>query len=110
MPTILTSSSLVDTLNSSVWTITPVTVALAGTPVQGPSLVNQFNNSILVHSPLSNLNKRLFVATSAANAAIANSRVELRSGESLVLKIDNANLLWFNASINATVAQIITEA
>jgi len=109
MPTILTSSSLVDVANAAAWAVAFVTVVTAGIPVQGPVVSNPINSEILIYAPRSNGNKRLFVATSSANALVANSRIELRAGESLSLKIDNANLLWFDASAAATIAQIITE-
>lgn len=110
MASIFTSATLVNSENSPIWSTTPVTIVTAGTPVQGADLSIPANFDVLIFSPRSNGNKRIFVANSSPNTAIANNRVELRSGESFNLRIDNTNLLWFDASANAAVAQVIVEA
>jgi hypothetical protein len=99
----------VSTINLPTFLTEVHTVVTAGTPVNPPSTPIPDGVQIVIHSRQTNGSKRLYVANSSANALLPNNRLELRTGESVVLALTNLNAIWLNSSGNNTEADIIAE-
>ena len=97
------------TPNASAFLVSVVTVTTSGTPVNVASQVIPNGFSVAIRAYRGNGSKVLYVATSSVNTADATKRVELKSGETVSLMVDNANLVWLDASGNGTKAEVLTE-
>ena len=95
--------------NGSTWTTLQLTVATAGTPVQGPNTIILTGGSLVVQSDRGNGIKKLYVANSNTNVSNVSSRVILNAGESIQLAVQSANLVWIDADTNGTIANFTTE-
>lgn len=100
---------LESTPNFSTFHIEVVTIATAGTPVQGPTITVPDGVSIGVIAYNGNGNKKVYVANSSANTADAAKRTELKAGVGLGLRVSNTNLLWFDGSADGLKVELIFE-
>jgi len=99
----------VTTLNMPSFMVDVVNVPVAGTPVNLPSTPVPDGSDTVIHARQTNGNKRIYIANSSANALLSAKRLELRSGESVVLAITNLDAVWVNASGNNTEVDVIVE-
>lgn len=98
------------TPNRAAVTFRTVTVVTAGTPVQGPTVTVPDSFSLLVKMRTTNIgNPTGFIANSAANTAISGSRMELKKGEAISLKIDDMDLLFFDSDTSGVVFELVAE-
>lgn len=97
------------TPNSGAFTVQVVSVPTAGTPVNLPSIVIPDGKELIIRAKLTNGFRKVFLSDSAANVANANTRIELRAGESIGLAITNANLVWIDGSSNGVEVELMVE-
>ncbi|MEM4360124.1 MAG: hypothetical protein QXT45_06310 [Candidatus Bilamarchaeaceae archaeon] len=101
--------SVVTFPNFAAFTAQVITVTAAGTPVQLPNIVVPEGASLFVRARLENGNKRIFLADSAVNVGNANTRLTLRAGEGVELNVQNANLVFIDASANGAQVELFVE-
>lgn len=94
--------------NPSTFVKDEVLVVESGTAVQGPNLVVAPGKQMVVMANRNNM-ATLFVANSEASVANAQLRVALNAGESLQFSLQFANAVWFDASANGVIADLIVE-
>lgn len=88
---------------------TTVTVVTAGTPVQGPDMTIPHGFALAIEQRAHGVNRTGYVGSSAANVIVSGTRKEFRDGVGITLYITNANLLYFDASADATVFELWAE-
>ena len=86
-----------------------VTVTTAGTPVQAPTFAIPDSFGVAVRAHRDNGVKILYVAPSSADVIDATKRISLGKGESMVLKVNNVDDIWFDSSVNGTKAEVLVE-
>lgn len=87
-----------------------VTVAVAGTPVQGPNLTVPNGFSLVVRQRVTQAGSPVgYVANSGANCAISANRNETLKGMGFAFFISNANLLWFDSDTAGTIFDLSVE-
>ena len=86
-----------------------ITVAAAGTPVQLPSVIIPEGASIFVRARVENGNKRIFLADTSLNTGVATSRLTLRAGEGIEMRVQNANAIWIDANNNGAQVELFVE-
>lgn len=96
-------------LNRPGWTTQIVTVAAAGTPVQGPSIIIPHGFGLAITQRVHAGAPTGYLAISSAAALVDATRKELKDGQGLVLYVTNADLVWFDASASATVFELTVE-
>lgn len=98
------------TPNRSALTFRTVTIAAAGTPVQGPSVTIPDGFSLAVKNRITNAGAPTgYVANSGANTAVAASRTEMLKGEAFAMFEDNMDNFFFDATINGTIFELFAE-
>jgi len=87
-----------------------VTVAVANTPVQLPSIAIPNGFALTVRNSDANPAARVvFVANSAANALVAGMRYRLVETETVSLRVTNADAVFVNSAFAGTLVDIIVE-
>jgi len=96
--------------NRDAVTFKTVTVATAGTPVQGPDVAipDGFALVVILRETQDGSPKG-YVADSSANAQSATARTEMTKGGIRTFYISNMNLLWFNTDVNGAVFELFVE-
>lgn len=95
------------TPNNATFTAQQITVGT--TPLQLPNIPIPDGVTLVLKSYAGNGNKRLFVSDSGTNVGTAATRIELRSGESVGLAVQNANAVFVLASAAGTILEILAE-
>lgn len=95
--------------NKSSVTFRTVTVATAGTPQQGPTVTVPDGFALLIRLRITQGAVEGRVSDSSANALDAAKRMEMVIGDSISLKVNNMNLLFFDADTNGTVFELVAE-
>ena len=95
--------------NPTSWGARVVTVVTSGTPVQGLNIPIANSISVALISDKEN-SGNVYVANSSLNTGNTSARYVLRPAESLTLQITNSNLVWFDASANNQIINLIVEA
>jgi hypothetical protein len=94
--------------NSSMWFVQVNTVTVAGTPIQAGSLIASADENFALFAPRSNTGK-VFVSNSALGTNDPASRIELQPGDTLSLRLFNANLIWLDAEQSGSKVTIFVE-
>ena len=85
------------------------TVVTAGTPVQGPSILVPRGFSTIVrqrrHTPI----RTGYVAFERSDTGNTLNRIEFRDNDSIALRVQHLDSLWFDADIGATSFELIAE-
>ena len=97
------------TPNASAFTALVFTVVTAGTPVNLTALAVPDGFSAVFRAHRSNGNKIIYLANSSVNTADPTKRVELRAGEIVQLTVDDLNLVWIDATANASKLEVAVE-
>ena len=98
------------TPNRAAVTFRTVTVVTSGTFVQGPTVTVPDGFALFTKVRTTNTgNPTVFVANSGVNTGISASRMELKKTESISLKIDNMDLLFFDSNANGVVIELVAE-
>ena len=96
--------------NRSAFTVRTIINAVAGTPLQGPSVTVPDGFAVLIKGRTTQTGSPdLFVANSLANTGISASRTEFVKGESFSMKIDNMDLIFFDTNMSGAVLELIAE-
>lgn len=101
--------SVVTLVNFTTFITQVITVVAAGTPVQLPSIIIPDGASVTIRAKVENNNKKIFLSDSSANVILANSRLVLRAGENVELRVQNINAVWIDASNNGAQVEFIVE-
>lgn len=98
-------------VNRAAVTFRTVTVAVPGTPVQGPALAvpDGFAVGVKFRSTQVAVSPHGYVGNSAANVIVATTRAEMNKGEGWAFKITNMNLLWFDSDTAGAVFELVAE-
>ena len=91
--------------NRSDFAVEVKTVVAAGTPINPTTAVVPDGFAVVARAKISNKNKVIYVAQSAADCADATKRAELHAGDVLVLYLTDPALLFIDANANG--AQVI---
>jgi hypothetical protein len=96
--------------NEAAVTFQTVTVVVAGTPVNAPSIVIPDGYSLTVRFRTTQTGMpRGFISNSAANVVLSASRSEMLKGDAYAFQISNANLLWFDSNSAGAIFELIVE-
>ena len=96
--------------NATAFVVSVTTLVTAGTPVQLGSLAVPDGRALVVASALENdPKKKLYVATSSANALLPANRVSLSTGGSVRLFVSNADLVWIDGDLSGLKAVALVE-
>lgn len=96
--------------NRSAITFKGVTVVTAGTPVQGPDVPIPHGYTLAIRNRVTNPGTPIvYVANNAANTSNPAERNELGKGDVERFNITNMNLLWFDATANGIIAELVAE-
>jgi hypothetical protein len=96
--------------NRAAFTARQVTITVANTPVNLPSIVIPDGYSLVIRNSDANAAATVvFVADSAANAGAAATRYRLVETETVSLQITNANLVWVNSATAGALVDLIVE-
>jgi hypothetical protein len=96
--------------NEAAVTMQTVTVAVAGTPVQGPNLTIPDGFGVVIKNRSTQAGSpQAYVSDSAVNAVLSANRFEMLKGESIEYKITNMNLLFFDTDTNGTIIDLTAE-
>jgi hypothetical protein len=86
------------------------TVLFAGTPVQCTNaVVPDGLAAVVVFRESQAGNPVGYIANSMANCLVAGNRTELLKGSTRKFYITNTNLLWFDATVNGSIFDVIVE-
>ena len=88
-------------------TVVVDTVAAAGTPEQLASLAVPDGLNLVVRARSVNTDV-VYVANSSANAS-GTHRITLNSGDAVLLRVTNANILWIDAAVNGEGVEVFVE-
>ena len=95
-------------ISESAWASAQKTVAVPGAAEQCGSLAAPAGKGIVFKAKDSNTNT-VYLGNSQANAQNASVRFGLAAGQSLILYITNANLVWVDAAVAAEGVDIAVE-
>lgn len=96
--------------NPSTFKIETISIATPGTPQQFTATTIPPGSVAVVRAdPNNSGGDRIFVANSAANTAIAGSRIELRRGESVTLKVASSSNIHIDANNAGAQATLFVE-
>ncbi|MDA2921703.1 hypothetical protein MYX07_00370 [Patescibacteria group bacterium AH-259-L07] len=85
------------------------TVTTSGTPVQLPAMSVPQGLMLTIRAKLANTGD-IFVGPSSAKALkTSNQNLVLSAGESIQLKISDANLAWIDAAVNGEGIELVVE-
>ena len=101
--------SVVTLVNFASFLAQVVTVAASGTPVQLPSVVVPDGASVTIRAKVDNNNKKIYLADSSANTALASNRLVLRAGESVEMRLQNINSVWIDSNSNGAQVEVLAE-
>jgi hypothetical protein len=102
-------SSIVTLINYTTFVAKVASVPVSGTPVQLPSVVVPDGAGLSIRALVSNGNKKIYVANSAVDTGIPANRIVLVGGETIELRIQNANSVWIDASHNNLGVELLVE-
>jgi hypothetical protein len=104
------SGSLPPVANKSAAIFQTVTVAVAGTPVQGPSVAVPDGITLRVRLRVTQLTSpEGYIGNSSANVQVAATRLEIKKGSTVPFVIDNMDVLWFDSDTNGAVFELYAE-
>ncbi len=86
-----------------------VNVPTANTAVQLPDTPIPDGAVLGLRAKITNGPRRIFLANSSANVLLSGSRIELRSGESVELRLHNLNAIWIASNQNNADLEILVE-
>lgn len=96
--------------NPSTFLVEKITIALAGTPQQFTLATIPAGLKAVVQNDISNgFTDRIYVANSGPNTGTATTRIELRRGESVELKVADTSNIHIDSNNNGTVATLFVE-
>jgi len=96
--------------NEAAVTMQTVTVAVPGTPVQGPAVAIPDGFSVVVKNRSSQAGAPIaFVGNSNASVQVSATRVELLKGESLAYFITSMDLLFFDSDTAGDIIELTAE-
>ena len=98
------------TPNKAAVTMQTVTVAVPGTPVQGPAVAIPDGFSVVVKNRSAQGGTPIvFVGNSNPSVQVATTRVELLKGESLAYFITSMDLLFFDSDVAGCIIELTAE-
>lgn len=86
-----------------------VSVAAAGTPVQLPDIPVPDGAELSIRARITNGFRRVYVSDSPVNATDPATRIELRAGETIGLRVANADVVFVDASANGAAIELLVE-
>ena len=96
--------------NEAAVTMLTVTVAVPGTPVQGPPVAIPDGFSVVVKNRSAQGGAPIvFVGNSNPSVQVATTRVELLKGESLAYFITSMDLLFFDSDVAGCIIELTAE-
>tara|TARA_Y100000310_G_scaffold195167_1_gene195166 strand:- start:289 stop:660 length:372 start_codon:yes stop_codon:yes gene_type:complete len=96
--------------NEAAVTFQTVTVAVAGTPVQGPNLVVPDGFSVVIKNRSTQAASPIaFIGDSNAKVQVSTTRAELLRGECLAYYITNMNLIFCDSDTNGCIIEFTAE-
>ena len=96
--------------NEAAVTMLTVTVAVPGTPVQGPAVAIPDGFSVVVKNRSTQGGAPIvFVGNSNPSVQVATTRVELLKGESLAYFITSMDLLFFDSDVAGCIIELTAE-
>ena len=104
-----TDVSIIPIPNALAVSVSRITVALAITPQQLPSLIIPAGLKLTIRAAADNGTKKIYIASSSADVLTSATRLVLAKGDVVSLQIVNADVLWVGASANNADIELITE-
>ena len=96
--------------NEAAVTMLTVTVAVPGTPVQGPNQLIPDGFAVVVKNRSSQAGApTAFVGNGNASVQVSATRLELLKGESISYKITNMDLLFFDSDTAGDIIELTSE-
>ena len=94
--------------SATTFTVRTSTVVTAGNAIQGPEFLVRPGFELLIRQRKHTGSPRGYVSSSKSGAQSSSERIELNDDGYIILRVDNMNVIWLDASENNVTFELIS--